>query len=342
MRHSSRALFTILLTLAGAVTAAAADENVARFYAGKKISILVGFGPGGSASLYATALSHHMGRFIPGAPTIIAQHMPGAGGLAVANHIANSAPADGTVFAITGRTASIEPLMGNSNAKFDGRKFNWIGSTNVENTTCLAWHTSGVRTLADVMQRELIIGGTGADATEVIFPKAINEVLGTKFKSVMGYPGSTEMDLAMERGELQGNCGLGWTVIKNRRKDWLKENKISILFQMALEKHVELPDVPLVLDYAKTKDDRSLFEFLFAPQKMGRPFFAPPDVPQERVEALRRAFSQTLKDTAFLLEAEKSGLEIQLVEGEEVQKIVGHMYDTPAVVLERVKRIAGH
>jgi tripartite-type tricarboxylate transporter receptor subunit TctC len=191
-------------------------------------------------------------------------------------------------------------------------------------------------------QRELIIGGTGADATEVLFPKAINEVLGTKFKSVMGYPGSTEMDLAMERGELQGNCGLGWTVIKNRRKDWVKENKISILFQMALEKHVELPDVPLVLDYAKTKDDRFLFEFLFAPQKMGRPFFAPPDVPQERVEALRKAFSQTLKDTAFLLEAEKSGLEIQLVEGEEVQKIVGHMYDTPAVVLERVKRIAGH
>ena len=341
MGHSLRALVATLFALAGAPIEAAATVDVARVFEDKKMSIVVDFGPGGSASLYPTALSQHMGRFGPGRPTTIAQHMPGAGRLAVATYIATSTPADGASFTITGRTASIEPLMGNSNAKFDGRKFNWIGSTNIENTTCLAWHTSGVKTLADGMQRELIIGGTGTDATEVIFPKAINEVLGTKFKPVMIYPGSNEMDLAMERDELQGNCGLGWTVIKNRRKDWLKENKISILFQMALEKHVELPDVPLVLEYAKTNVDRSLFEFLIVPQKMGRPFFAPPNVPQERVAALRCAFSKTLKDKAFPLEAEKSGLEIQFVEGAEVQEIVGHMYDTPSVVLDRVNRIAG-
>ena len=342
MMRSLRALFAFLVGFLCLSERSTAQEDVARFYAGKRINILVGFGPGGSASLYATALSHHMGRFIPGNPAIVAQHMPGAGGLAVANHIANSAPNDGTAFAITGRTAAIEPLMGSANAKFDGRKFGWIGSTNIENTTCLSWHTSSVKTLADAMQRELIIGGTGADATEVIFPKAINEVLGTKFKSVMGYPGSTEMDLAMERGELQGNCGLGWTVIKSRRQAWLKENKINILFQMALDKHVDLPNVPLVLDYAKTKEDRLLFEFLFAPQKMGRPFFAPPDLPQDRLDTLRKAFAQTLRDPAFLAEAEKTGLEIQLVEGAEVQKIVERMYETPASVLERVKKIAGH
>jgi tripartite-type tricarboxylate transporter receptor subunit TctC len=320
----------------------AADDVLSHFYGGRQVTILVGFGPGGSASLYASALSHHVGRFIPGSPTVVAQHMPGAGGLSVANYIANTAPRDGSVFAITGRTAAVEPLMGNLNAKFDGRKFGWIGSTNIENTTCLSWHTSPVKTLDDAKKFELIIGGTGSDATEVIFPKAINQVLGTKFKSVLGYPGSTEMDLAMERGELQGNCGLGWTVIKSRRQDWLRDHKIQILFQMALSKHVDLPDIPLVLDYAKTKPDRDLLEFLFAPQKMGRPFFAPPDVPKDRLDALRTAFELTLKDPAFLAEAEKIGLEVQFVGGSEVQKIVEHMYETPPETLARIKSLAGH
>ena len=336
------ALAYVNVIVLAAACPAAADDGAARFFSGRQVSILVGFGPGGSASLYAGALSHHMGRFIPGSPTVVAQHMPGAGGLAVANYIANTAPRDGTAFAITGRTAAIEPLMGNPNAKFDGRKFNWIGSTNIENTTCLSWHTAPVKTLEDAQKIELIIGGTGSDATEVIFPKAINQVLGTKFKSVLGYPGSTEMDLAMERGELQGNCGLGWTVIKSRRQDWLREKKINILFQMALSKHVDLPDVPLVLDYAKTKEDRELLEFLFAPQVMGRPFFAPPDVPADRVEALRKAFEQTLKDPAFLAEAGTTGLEIQFVGGGEVQKIVDHMYGTSPDILQRIKKLANH
>jgi tripartite-type tricarboxylate transporter receptor subunit TctC len=319
-----------------------ADDAVARFYSGRQVNIFVGFGAGGSASLYAEALAHHMSRFLPGAPTIVVQHMPGAGGLTVANYIANTAPRDGTAFAITGRTAGIEPLMGNSNAKFDGIKFNWLGSANIENTTCLSWHTSPVTSLQDAMQHELIIGGTGSGATEVIFPKAINELIGTKFKIVMGYPGSTEMDLAMERGELQGNCGLGWTVIKSRRKDWLQNNKINILFQMALDKHPDLPDVPLILDYAKTPEDRKILEFLFAPQKIGRPFFAPPDVPKERVAALRMAFTKTLGDARFLAEAQKAGLEVQLVDGEEVQKIIKAMYETPTNILTRIRNIAGH
>jgi tripartite-type tricarboxylate transporter receptor subunit TctC len=288
------------------------DDSVARFYRGRQVIIDVGFGPGGSASLYAVTLSHHMGRFIPGTPTLTVQHMPGAGGLTVANY----------------------------SAKFDGRKFNWLGTTNVEYTTCLAWHTSPVKTLQDAMQTPLIVGGTGSDATDVIFPRAINKIIGTKFKIIMGYPGSTEMDLAMERGELQGNCGLGWSVIKTRRQDWLKNNKINILFQMALEKHPDLPDVPLVLDYAKTPDDRKVLEFLFAPQEMGRPFFAPAGVPAERVDALRQAFSRTLQDPSFLNEAAKAGLEINLVDGVAVQKIVETMYATPPETLQRIRDIA--
>ncbi len=323
-----------------ATGARGAEDDIAAFYNGRQVNIAVGFGPGGSASLYAQALAHHVGRFIPGNPVVNVQHMPGAGGLTAANYIATTAPRDGTAFAITGRTAGIEPLMGNANAKFDGREFNWLGTANVETTTCLAWHTSPIKTLGDAMSHELIIGGTGSDATEVIFPKAMNRLIGTNFKIILGYPGSSEMDLAMERGELQGNCGLGWTLIKNRHPDWLSEKKIRILAQMALAKHRDLPDVPLVTDLAKNASDKKAFEFLFAPQEMGRPFFAPPGVPAERVKALRSAFLQTLRDARFLAEADKAGLEVQPVDGETVQKIVRRMYDTPNDVLDLVKSIA--
>jgi tripartite-type tricarboxylate transporter receptor subunit TctC len=326
--------------LLGCARCWAADDSNASFYANRPVTIYVGFGPGGSASLYAQALSHHLGRFLPGNPTMTVQHMPGAGGLTVMNYIANTAPRDGTAFAITDRTSAFEPLMGNINAKFDGRELNWLGTANVENTTCISWYTSPVRTLQDAMTQELVIGGTGSNATEVIFPKAINELIGTKFRSIIGYAGSNEMDLAMERGELQGNCGLGWTLIKNRHPDWLANKKINILFQMAMEKHPDLPDVPLITDYAKTPDDRKIFEFLFAPQKMGRPFFAPPGVPADRVTALRDAFSRTLQDPQFLAEAARLGLEVQLVAGADVQQIVESLYATPPELLARVRNIA--
>src|SRR6266478_8808951 len=195
-------------------SSSAAQDAVADFYRGKQVTIMVGFTPGGSSSLYAQALARHMGRFMPGSPNFIVQHVPGAGGLLVANNIYNTAPRDGTTFAITGRTAAIEPLLGNANAKFDGRRFGWIGTANVEYTTCLAWHTAPVKTLQDAMAKELIVSGTGSDATEVVWPKAANKLLGTKFKIILGYPGSTELLIAMERGETEGFCGLGWTFIK--------------------------------------------------------------------------------------------------------------------------------
>jgi tripartite-type tricarboxylate transporter receptor subunit TctC len=326
--------------LLGSARCWGADDPNASFYAGHPVIVYVGFGPGGSASFYAQALSHHMGRFLPGNPAISVQHMPGAGGLVVMNYIANTAPRDGTAIAITDRTSAFEPLMGDDNAKFDGRKLTWLGTANVEYTTCISWHTSPVKTLQDAMTQELVIGGTGANATEVIFPKAINEIVGTKFKSILGYAGSNEMDLAMERGELQGNCGLGWTLIKNRHPDWLANKEINILFQMALDKHPDLPDVPLITDYAKTPDDKKIFEFLFAPQKMGRPFFAPPGMPADRTALLQKAFAQTLQDPAFLAEATKLGLEVNLVGGAEVQRIVDSLYDTPPDVLARIRRIS--
>ena len=317
-----------------------AAQEMADFYKGKQIAIVVGFTPGGSSSLYAQALARHMGRYLPGSPNLIVQHVPGAGGLVAANNVYNTAPRDGTTFAITGRTVAIEPLLGNKNAKFDARQFNWIGTANVEYTTCSLWHTAQVKTLQDALTTEAIVGGSGADATEVVFPKAANKLVGTKFKVVLGYPGSTEILLAMERGEVEGFCGIGWTFLKLRKGDWLKDKKINILYQMSLEKHPELPDVPAIIDYAKTSDDRKVFEFLFAPQEMGRPFFAPPGVPTERVRALREAFAQTLKDPQFLADADKMGVEVQHVGGEQTHMLVERIYASPPEVIARAKAVA--
>jgi len=320
--------------------AASAQQSVADFYKGKQVSILVGFSPGGSSSLYAQAVARHMGRHLPGAPNFIVQHVPGAGGMVAANAIYNTAARDGTVFAITGRAIAIEPLLGNKNAKFDAQKFNWIGTANVEYTTCISWHTAPVKTLQDAMTTELAVGGTGADATEVVFPKAANKMVGTKFKIVLGYQGSSEILLAMERGELQGFCGIGWTFVKLRKADWLRDRKINLLFQMSMEKHPDIPQVPALIDQAKTPEDRKVFEFLFAPQEMGRPFFAPPGVPAERVKALRDAFEKTLKDPQFLAEAEKMGIEVQHVGGQAIHALLDRVYASPPEVVARAKAVA--
>jgi hypothetical protein len=190
------------------------------------------------------------------------------------------------------------------------------------------------------MTKELVVAGTGADATEVVWPKAANKLIGTRFKIVVGYPGSTEMLLALERGEVEGNCGLGWTLIKLRKADWLKELKINILFQWSLRPHPDLTAVPLIIDAAKSSEDRKVFEFLLAPQGMGRPFFAPPGVPADRLAALRAAFVHTLQDAQFLAEADRMGLEVQPVGGNEVQQLIERIYASPPEVVARAKAVA--
>jgi tripartite-type tricarboxylate transporter receptor subunit TctC len=329
----------IAFTLLASSLEAVAQDPVADFYRGKQVKIAVGFSPGGSSSLYAQVLSRHMGKYLPGNPTFVIQHMPGAGGLVAANHVASNAARDGSEFAITSRTAALEPLLGNANAKFDATHFSWIGNANIENSVCISWHTAPVKTVQDVFATELIVGGASTASQEVMFPRAFNRLLGTKFKIVTGYPGSTEILLALERGEVHGFCGIGWTFVKLRKGNWLAEKKINLLFQMALKKHPDIPDVPAVIDFAKSPQDRQVIEFLFAPQDMGRPFFAPPGVPPARVAALRAAFAQTLKDANFLEEAQRQGVEVQLVPGEEIQKLVERIYASPKEVVARAKAV---
>jgi tripartite-type tricarboxylate transporter receptor subunit TctC len=316
-----------------------AQDAVADFYRGKQINLVVSTGPGGSASLYGQAVARHMGRHLPGHPAIIVQHAPGAGGLVATNAAYAVAPRDGSAIYTTSRTVPLDPLIGNKAAKFDGRQFNWIGTANVEYTTCISWHTAPVKTLADAFVKELVVGGYG-DGVATVFPRAVNKLAGTKFKVITGYQGSPQILLAMERGEIEGFCAIGWTYLKLRKPDWLREKKINLLYQMALEKHPDIPDVPAILDHAKTPEDRKAFEFLFAPQEMGRPFFAPPGVPAERVAALRSAFERTLHDPQFLAEADKMGLEIQHRGGEHVQAVVERIYAAPPEVIARAKAAA--
>src|SRR6266550_1455289 len=283
-----------LLTLCPIAQAQA--QNPAAFYKGKSVDLYIGYSAGGGYDVYARALARQMTRFIPGNPAIVPKNMPGAGSLVLANWLYNVAARDGTAFGTIGRGTAFDPLLGSTKAQFDADKFNWIGSMNDEVSVCVAWHTTGIATLEQVMQKELTVGGTGPAADTDQFPKVLNATIHTKFKIIAGYPGGNDIDLAMERGEVMGRCGWSWSSVIATHKHWLDERKISVLVQLSLSKHPDLPNVPLVMDLARNDEQRQIFKLVFARQPMGRPFLAPPGVPVDRVAALRAAFMSALGD----------------------------------------------
>jgi hypothetical protein len=260
----------------------------------------------------------------------------------LANWLYNVAPRDGTAFGTIGRGVPFDPLLGSTKAQFDASRFNWVGSMNDEVSVCVAWHTTGITRLDQVTQTELTIGGTGPAADTDQFPKVLNGTIGTKFKIVTGYPGGNDVDLAMERGEVMGRCGWSWSSVIATHKKWIDENKINVLVQLSLKKHPDLPNVPLVMDLARSNEEKQIFKLVFARQPMGRPFLAPPEIPSERASALRRAFMDTMRDTEFLAEAEKMQLEINPVSGNAVQEIVQEVYQTPKSVADKVAGMVNH
>jgi tripartite-type tricarboxylate transporter receptor subunit TctC len=280
-------------------------------------------------------LARHMGKYIPGNPTIVPKQMEGAGSMRLANFLYNAAPKDGTTFGTINRGSAFDPLLGNKAAQFEAAKFNWIGSTNNEVSVCVAWHSSGITTIEQLKTKELIVGATGPSADTYQFPKIVNGVLGTKFKIITGYPGGNDVDLAMERGEVEGRCGWSWTSLKATHQAWLDQKKMNVLFQMGLSKHPDLPNVPLIVDLAKTDEERSILKLIFARQVMAWPFLAPPGVPKDRVDVLRKAFMDTMKDKELRAEADKGGLEIAPVAGEDIQKLMQDIYGTPASVAQK-------
>ncbi len=259
--------------------------------------------------------------------------MEGAGSLRLANWLYNVAPKDGTAMGTIGRGTGFDPLLGHKAAQFDGTKFNWIGSANDEVSVCVSWNKPGnVSKFEELYARQLTVGGTGAAADTDQFPRILNNVLGTKMKIVTGYPGGNDVNLALERGEVDGRCGWSWSSVMSTRANWVKDKKIHILVQLALQKHADLPDVPLVTEQAKTEEQKQILTLIFARQALGRPYLAPPGVPPDRVAALRKAFMDTMADKEFLAEANQAQLEITPIAGDAVQKLVSDVYATPTAV----------
>jgi tripartite-type tricarboxylate transporter receptor subunit TctC len=317
---------------------AAIAQTPEQFYKGKTVEMQVGYTAGGGYDVYARAVARYLGRHIPGQPNVIVKNAPGAGSLKLTNWLAAAGPKDGTAIGAIARGAPFDPLLGNKAAKFDGRKFNYIGSANDEVSVCVSWKGTGVETIEDLKQKELVIGGTGRTADTDQFPKILNEVLGTRMKVVTGYPGGNDINVAMERGEVKGRCGWSWSSVITTRPQWYKEKTVNVLVQLALSKHPDLPNVPLVMDLAKTDTEKKMLRLVFARQTMGRPFVAPPGVPADRVAALRKAFMDTMKDKEFLAEAQKTKLEIVPVSGEALQKLVEETYDVDPAIADRVAK----
>jgi len=335
-RIRSAAIAAIAITsLVPALPSGARAQSVAEFYKGKNVELLIGYSGGGGYDVYARLLARHMGRHIPGNPTIIPRNMPGAGSLVLANWLYNVAPKDGTAFGIIGRGTPFDPMLGIEAAKFDPSKYLWLGSMNNEVSVCVSWHTSGITKFDELLQKELVVGGTGPSADTDQFPRITNSVLGTKFRIISGYPGGNDISLAMERGEVGGRCGWSWSSVISTRMNWFKEKKVHVLMQLALEKHDDLPDVPLVVDLAKSDEQRATLRLIFARQALGRPFLGPPGVPQDRAAALQKAFMDTMKDKAFLAEADKAQLEITPLSGPAVQKLIEEAAATNPAVLKK-------
>ena len=325
----------LIYALAVILASPAAAQTPAEFYKGKQVSIYVGFTAGGTYDLYARVLARHIGRHIPGNPSVVPRNMEGAGSLRLANYIAQVAPRDGTAIATIGRSTVAGPLFGHPSAQFDPRRFSWLGSTNDEVSICAAWHTSGITRFDDLKAKEYAFGATGPTEEAVQIYKTMNALLGTKVRTVSGYPGGNQISLAMERGEIHGRCSISWSSIKASLPHWIEEKKFVPLLQVASAKHADLPDVPLLMDLAPDDEARHIFRFLIARQVMGRPFFGPPDVPADRAAALRKAFIDTLNDPEFLAEADKAKLEINPVPAARVEDLLRELYAVPADITKK-------
>jgi tripartite-type tricarboxylate transporter receptor subunit TctC len=316
----------------------AGAQSVEEFYRGKKIDLIIGYSSGGTYDLYARLVARYLGSYLPGNPTIVPRNMPGAASRTAAAFVYNIAPKDGTVLATADQSLAVAQAMGDKRMNFDTTKFIYIGNPNTENNTTVTWHTSGVKTIEDAKRKEITIGATGS-GTSVHYPKVMNALLGTKFKVIVGYPGGNDINLAMERGEVDGRGSNSWMSWKATRPDWLSQKRINILVQIGLNKAPDLADVPLLTDLAANEQDRAVLRLLSASAAVGRPIFTTPDVPADRVKALRDAFSRMVKDPAFIEQAKKEHFEIDPVSGEDLQKIIADIVNTPQPVAERLQKI---
>jgi tripartite-type tricarboxylate transporter receptor subunit TctC len=330
---------TILAIAFVAAASPAHADPVADFYRGKSLALIIGYSAGGGYDAYGRVVARHLGKHIPGNPAVVPQNMPGAGSLRSANFLYNVAPKDGTTIAHFSRGLAMEPLIGTSATQFDARKFSWLGSGTDEVSICLTWHKSKVKTWNDMLTNPATVGGEGSGSDPDIFSAMIKNAFGAKLRLVSGYPGTAEVALAIERGEVDGRCGWSWSSLKLLKPDWIADKKVNLITQLALKKSAELPGVPLIFDFATTDRQRQILRLVLSRQSMARPFAAPPDLPGDRKAALRQAFDRTLADPEFLAEAKQRGLEVNPVTGSEIDRLVGDLYQTPPDAIAETRAI---
>ena len=327
--------YCVVAAVALVATGAAHAATPAEFYKGRTVPVIIGYSAGGGYDLYARVLAQHMGRHISGNPTLIPQNMPGAGSIKAALYLYSVAPKDGSVIGTFARGLASAALIGQ--AKLDARQFTWLGSITQDTTLCISWNTSPIKSWKDAMTRQFTAGGEGAAGDPDIFAKLYKNVFGAKIRLATGFPGTTDVTLAMQRGEVDGLCGISWSTVKSRYPEWVAQKKIHLLLQ-AGPKDPELRDVPLAEDLARTPEQKQILNFAVTSEVLARPFVAPPGIPADRKTVLRKAFDETMKDPAFLADAKKTLIDINPVSGPEVDAIVASLYATPKDVVEKATR----
>jgi tripartite-type tricarboxylate transporter receptor subunit TctC len=303
--------------------------------AGKNVQMLIGFGPGGGYDLWGRVVARHIGKHLPGNPSVVPQNMPGAGSFVAANNIYNLAPKDGSVMGIIARDAALGPITGATGARFDPTRITWVGTPTTETNVCIAMSTAKVKTLNDLYDKQLIVGDTGVGTGTHSYPKALSALLGMKFKIIAGFPSSSDVFLAMERGEVEGICE-SLDSVSGKRPTWIPEKKVTILFQGGAMPNPSLAGIPFVADLARTPEDRQAIEFLYAGQGIGRPFVAPPDMPADRVKMLRGAFNATMQDPEFLDDAKRNMLDVEPEDGEHLAALIKKVYATPTPIVDKI------
>jgi len=325
----------------GAVTSsqAAHAQSVSQFYTGKTITMVVGSDVGGGYDLTARTVARHLSRHIPGNPAIIVQNRPGAGSILASNYVYEIAPSDGTVIGAVQRPIPFQILFGDTGVRFNVRQMQWLGSTTSELAVVVAWHTAPQKTVDDLFKSEMIVGGTGPAVDSELVPRAMNNVLGTRFKIIGGYKGQAQMVLAMQREEIHGSGNWSFSNIEKGHPDWITEKKVRILLQLGLTRSQSpvLRDVPWVMDLGRNDEQRAIFRVLMGMKAMGRPFFVASGVPKDRSEALRTAFMDTMRDPTFLAEADKILGDIDPMSGPEMQQIIADVYALPADVIGKAR-----
>jgi tripartite-type tricarboxylate transporter receptor subunit TctC len=335
---SCRRVAVLAAALTIAAASAASAQDVATFYKGKSIRLVIANGVGGGNDAYSRLLARYIVNHIPGQPSIVVENMPGAGGLRAANWLYNIAPKDGTVIGTVNNAIVVEQLFGNSAAQFDARKYEWIGAMSKQYTTCAVWHTSDIKTIDDARRRPVLVSTTGMTGNSALMPLMLNTLLGTQFKVIAGYT-TTGMRMALEQGEAEGICGFSYDTFAASDPEWIRDHKIRFLLQTGVKRIKELPDVPVLMDEITDKVTREAIGVVGVREELGRPHMLPPGTPAPIVKAVRAAFDATMIDPAYVKDAERLHITIEPTSGEDVTKMLEHAYAEPPEVIALARKL---